>query len=317
MYNRMLIPLDGSELAEAVFPYAKEFAARLDLDLILLHTYSPEEAEFAPMRRAYLDQVCEIVKREAEEVRQKLGVPPGVKAIDARCEMAEGHAADEILRYAEENDVNLILMATHGRSGIKRWAMGSVAEKVLSASKVPVCLVRAGIPEEIAYDKWPKITILVPLDGSEIAESVLPHFEILAKQRGTELVDVVLLRVCEPCQPDVMLTHARASMTPYSPQLTVKSDEYVKRETDKRKREAKQYLARVEKQLKDIGLRVRSEMLWGNPADEIINYANRNPFNLIVMATNGRSGVSRWVIGSVADRVLRGASSPIFLVRPQ
>ncbi|MBA7648684.1 hypothetical protein ES703_56472 [subsurface metagenome] len=257
------------------------------------------------------------MRHEAEEVRQEIGVPPEVKAIDARCEIAEGRPADEILRYADENDVTLILMATHGRSGIKRWTVGSVAEKVLSASKIPVCLARAGIPEEIAYDKWPKITILVPLDGSELAESVLPHFEILAKQRSAELVDVVLLRVCEPCQPDVMLTHARASMTPYSPQLTVKSDEYVKRETDKRKREAEQYLARVEKRFKDAGLKVTSEMLWGNPADEIINYANRNPFNLIVMATHGHSGVSRWVMGSVADRVLRGVSSPVYLVRPQ
>ena len=65
-------------------------------------------------------------------------------------------------------------MATHGRSGIRRWIMGSVADKVLRASKVPVWLVRAGIPEEIVYVKWPKITVLVPLDGSELAESLLP-----------------------------------------------------------------------------------------------------------------------------------------------
>ena len=170
--------------------------------------------------------------------------------------------------------------------------------------------------EEIAYDKWPRVTILVPLDGSELAESVLPYFEVLAKQRGAKLVDMVLLRVCEPCEVPLFPPGSRASMTPYDSSVRVKSDGYVKREMAKRRRETKQYLARVEKRFKDVGLTVRSEMLDGNPADEIINYASRNPFNLIVMATHGRSGLSRWAYGSVADRVLRGVSSPIFLVRP-
>ena len=316
IFTKMLIPLDGSELAEVVFPYAQEFAGRLDLALIFLNVYSSEESEFAPMRRAYVEQACEIVRRGAEEVRKTTGVQPGVKALEARCEVVVGHPADEILRYAEENDIDLIVMATHGRSGIKRWAIGSVADKVLSASKIPVCLVRAGVPEEISYDKWPRVTILVPLDGSELAESVLPYFEVLAKQRGAKLVDMVLLRVCEPCEVPLIPPGSRASMTPYDSSVRVKSDGYVKREMAKRRRETKQYLARVEKRFKDVGLTVRSEMLDGNPADEIINYASRNPFNLIVMATHGRSGLSRWAYGSVADRVLRGVSSPIFLVRP-
>ena len=109
-----------------------------------------------------------------------------------------GYPPDEILRYADENDVDLILMATHGRTGPKRWTMGSVADKILRASKVPVWLVRALIPDETPYDKWPSKTMLVPLDGSELAESVLPHAEALAKQRDTKLLEVVLLRVCEP-----------------------------------------------------------------------------------------------------------------------
>ncbi|MBA7608711.1 hypothetical protein ES703_15893 [subsurface metagenome] len=305
MYNRMLVPLDGSELAEVVFPYAQELAARLDLDLIFLHVYSSEESEFAPMRRVYVERACEIVRRESEEVREKTGVQPGGKALEARGELAVGRPAEEILRYADENDIDLILIATHGRSGIRRWAMGSVADKVLRASKVPVWLVRAGIPEEIVYDKWPSRTILVPLDGSELAESVLPHVEALAKQRDAELVDVVLLRVCEP--PVIS--------SDYPPTMPLSWEEHVEQEMDKFRRVSEQYLAGVEKRLKDAGLRVRSEVLDGNPAGEIVDYANRNPFNLIVMATHGGSGLSRWAFGSVADKVLRVISSPIFLVR--
>jgi nucleotide-binding universal stress UspA family protein len=76
------------------------------------------------------------------------------------------------------------------------------------------------------------------------------------------------------------------------------------------------YLARVQNHLQDSGFRVRSDVLMGKPADEIIDYAHKNSFNLIVMATHGRSGISRWEYGSVADKVLRGVSSPVFLVRP-
>ena len=110
-----------------------------------------------------------------------------------RGELAIGYPAEEILRYTEENDVDLIMMASHGLSGVRRWVLGSVADKVLRASGVPVWLVRAGVTEEIAYDKWPSKTILVPLDGSELAEAVLPHAEAVAKQRGAEIIEIVLL----------------------------------------------------------------------------------------------------------------------------
>ncbi|MBE9501654.1 MAG: universal stress protein, partial [Chloroflexi bacterium] len=97
MYKRMLVPLDGSELAEAVFVYAKELAGRLDLDVILLHVCSPEEHQLLPMHRAYVERAAELVKRQSEEVQEKTGIQPGHKAIEARGEVAVGHPAEEIL----------------------------------------------------------------------------------------------------------------------------------------------------------------------------------------------------------------------------
>lgn len=202
---------------------------------------------------------------------------------------------------------DLILLATHGRSGVKRWAMGSVADKVLRTSKIPVWLVRADIPEEIVHDEWPRRTILVPLDGSGLAESVLPHVEALAKQRGAELVEVVLLQVCYP--PEISSDYPEASMP-------LSWEEHVKHEMAWAKRGCEQYLADIQKHLKDSGFNARSEVLMGKPADEIIKYVSDNSINLIVMATHGRSGLSRWAYGSTADKILHGAASPIFLVRP-
>ncbi len=309
MYKKMLVPLDGSELAEVVFPCAKELAGRLDIEVILLYVGSPVLSGFAPMNRAYIERAAEIIKHQAQEVQEKTGIKPRSKPIKTRGEMAEGYAAEEILRFADENEVDLLLMATHGRSGLKRWVLGNVADKVLRASKVPVLLVRAGIPDETPYDQWPKTTILVPLDGSELAESVLPHVETLAKQRGTESINVVLLRVCEP----------PATPTYYAPEFSgvpLNWGEYMDQEVARCKQVSKNYLAGIEKRLKDIGISVQSEVLVGKATDKIVDYAQENPFNLIVMATHGRSGLSRWVYGSAAENVLQAVSSPVLLVRP-
>ena len=308
MYKTMLVPLDGSELAEVVLPYAKELAGRLDLELLLLHVCEPHSSESQFMCQAYIERAAEIVKMQSREVQTKTGATPGGKAVEARGEVVTGHPAEEIIRYASENNTDLILVATHGRSGVKRWVLGSVADKVLRASEVPIWLVRAAIPEEIVYDEWPKRTMLVPLDGSKLAESVIPHVEALAKQRGDELVNVVLLRVCE--EPFVTADYPEAS-------INLSWQEHVRRIKEHFKQGAERYLAGVQKRLADAGLRVRAEVLMGKPADEIINYAHQNHPNLIVMATHGYSGIGRWEYGSVADKVLHGVSSPILLVRPR
>jgi nucleotide-binding universal stress UspA family protein len=306
MYKRMLVPLDGSELAEIVLPYAEELAGRLDLELILLHVCEPHSSPAQFMCQAYIEHTAEIAQAHSREVQTKTGAT-AENMIEAQGVAVTGHPAEEIIRYASKNTIDLILMATHGRSGVRRWVLGSVADKVLRASDVPVWLVRAGIPEEIVYDEWPKRTMLVPLDGSKLAESVLPHVKALTKQRGAELVNIVLLRVCE--EPFITSDYPEASMN-----LTW--EEHVRRVREHFAQEAERYLTEVQKWLVDASLNVRSEVLMGKPADEIIDYAHKNHPNLVVLATHGYSGISRWEYGSVADKVLRGVSSPILMVRP-
>jgi len=290
----MLVTLDGSELSEIVLPYVKWLVGRLGLDVVLLHVCKPEESELTLLHRAYIERKVEVIRGQAEEARKKAETGSEKKEVEVRGELTSGYPAEEILRYADENSSDLILMATHGRSGLKRWAIGSVADKVLHASKVPVWLVPARCPEDVTYDMWPKRTILVPLDGSELAEAVLPHVEALAEQNGVEPVDVVLLRVAE------------------SP---VMSDHYFSNIPETRG-EIEKYLARVEKRLQKAGLSVQSRVLTGEPAEQIVDYASASPFSLIVMSTHARSGLSRWVLGSVAMKVVSGVSSPILLVRP-
>jgi len=310
MYRRMLVPLDGSELAEVCLTYAVELAGRLDIDLTLLHVTSPSVSTIMPMQRAYVQQAAETIQKQTREVQKETGLKPKGRLVKVQGELIEGYPADEILRYTEENEIDVIMMTTHGRTGKKRWYIGSVAGKVMGASRLPVWLVNTGSKIETPYDKWPSKTLLVPLDGSELAESVLPHVEAIAKQRGTEPLDVVLLRVSE--RPVIPTYYSTDISGP-----TIDWGNYAQRETVRRKTSAEEYLSEIEKQLKEKNINVSTKVIEGKAKDEIVDYANKNPFCIIVMASHGRSGLSRLVYGSVAANLLQGISNPIYLIKPQ
>lgn len=301
MYQKMLLPLDGSELAEESLWYAKGIAGRLGLEVVLLHVAARNHPNSA-MHRAYLDQVCERLRGALAD----MPAAAGGRRATVRGEVATGYPSDEILRCAGEMDIDLILMATHGRSGVRRWVLGSVADKVLRSAAQPVLLVRAGMPRGAGYDTWSAPKLLAPLDGSELAELVLPHVAFMAaREQGAE-AEIVLVGVCEP----LVLPPVTA------PETTVNwgavGDEYL----SKCRRSTQKYLDRVQKELADVGLKVRVEVLDNDPAGAIVDYAASNRADLIIMATHGRSGIGRWAYGSVAQKVLHGASSPILLVRP-
>ena len=308
MYQRMLVLLDGSELAEVVLPFAKELAARLNLEVILLQVYGPMGRDFVPVHRAYIERAADKIKRQVKDIQNALDIPPDERKVKVRAELADGYYAEEILRFAEEKAVDLILMASHGRSGIRRWRMGSVADKVLRASKVPVLFIRAGVEDAVPYDEWPSKTILVPLDGSETAESALPHAESLARQRATEPVTVNFIRACDP----------PIAPSYYSPELSgvpLNWGEFMEQEMALSKQSAAEYLDKIAKQFEDNGIKTQSAVLVGKAADEIIDYASKNPFSIIVMTTHGRSGLSRLVFGSVTESVLQAVSNPILLTK--
>ena len=316
VYQRMLVTLDGSESSEKALPYVKELAGRLGINTTLLYVGKPEEREIASMHRTYIECKAETMKRQVKEVRKRAETSSEKKTVQVRGELATGYPAEEILRYADENSIDLITMATRRcRSGIRRWIMRSVADEVIRFSKIPVWLINAGTPDKIAYDKWPRRTILVPLDGSELAEAVLPHAETLAKQWRTEPVEVVLFGVAEPT---VALGYYPPSgrFGTSNGAVHVMPQDYVMGEVDKQKILCEQYLGGIGERLEAAGLNVRSEVRTGEPAEQIADYANANPFNLIVMSTRGRSWLSRWAYSAITAKVLQKASSPVFLVRP-
>ena len=145
--------------------------------------------------------------------------------------------------------------------------------------------------------------VLVPLDGSKLAECVLPHVERLAE--GGMVKEIVLLRVCD--SPSIIADYPEGKNKTW--------EKHVERITSNAQQTCSLYIEDIEKDLKDKGFKVKSDSCLGRPAEEIVSYANKNKVDLIVMASHGRSGVSRWAYGSVAEKVLRSTCVPVLLVK--
>ena len=296
MYHKMLVLLDGSKLAEVVFTYAQELSARLNINLELLHVCSPQEAEQLPMRQAYMEKMAEILQSKAAEIRANIGDKTPADEVKAVGKVVIGYPAEEILKYADENKIDLIMLSTHGRSGTKAWDLGNVANKVIHASRFPVWLVPTELREEIIYDKLPKRTMVIPLDGSRQAEAIIPHAINIAKQRGADS-EIILVQVDNPM---------KAVFT---------ADQIKQQQADRLEREI--YLQSIVKRFGEEGIKARAQMLLGEPAPTIIDFVKNNPAQLIAMATHGHASLSRMIFGSTTENILQLVKkTPIFLVKP-
>jgi len=314
VYRRILVPLDGSEAAETVLDLARNLAARSGSALTLLHVCPPEQVGFEPVVSAYIQWTADLVQRDISKMCEKVQCHfEGVTAT-ASPVLVKGEPAEEIVCYAEENEASVILIATHGRSGLVHSVMSDVANRVVRNSLVPVWLIKTLPPDDIVCVEWPPKRVLVPLDGSERAENALPYATEYAKLFDAELA---LLRVCE--EPENTSNHPEAS-------IPMSWDEHVKRIRSHYEAQCSIYLEVVKDRLTKMGLKVTTECLHGNATEEIVGYTRQNRCDLVVMTTYGRSSpgrwvtdslVGRWVFSHVTEQVLAATSRGILLVRGQ
>jgi nucleotide-binding universal stress UspA family protein len=295
MYEKILVPLDGSELAEVALPYAEELAGKLGSEVILLHVCESAEAQYHHMHQLYIQKMVAATKRGAKKYLEK----PDAEAIKVRSAILDGHPAEQIVDFAEEQGIDLIVIATHGWSGIRRWVMGSVADKVVRATKRPVALIRAKGVHHHVFEEGTMNKTLLPLDGSKESEAVIPYVEELASKLKGE---VVLLHVVPPASPVYAIPGETAQLP------------YTQAEVELLKVDAESYLEKVANALKDKHIKVRSEVRVGNTAHEIVKLADEVHADLVAMSTHGWSGITRWALGSTADKVLNGGNTPLLLV---
>lgn len=270
MFERILIPLDGSATAEAILPQIRRLLHWEDAEVVLLRAIVPAIPE-----TDYIAPPPELVKGAKEYVAalEKKLADEGVRV---RSLVRVGGPGETILDVATEVKASLIAMSTHGRTGMQRWIFGSVTEKVLRASPVPVLVVRS------FQEAQPIRTILVPIDGSDLSFAVLGHARALARLFESS---IAVLHVIE--EPD---------------------RSFVDAQLQKRLTSTIQDLEAAEISVKLI---VRN----GEPAGQILDVAKEEKADLIAMSTHGRSGLGRWVFGSVTEKVLREAGVPMLVVR--
>ena len=298
MYTRMLIPLDGSKTAEAVLPYARTLARKLNLAVELLGVIDVVALATQVSRGSgrYFDTLISNSVLSSEAYLKRIAETFPNSKVKGTTE--KGRPEEAILEKASE-DTTLITMATHGRSGINRFLLGSIAEKVLRAVTSPILLVRAS--EGVNNDGEATLnSVVLPLDGSELAETVLPHVTALARELGLE---VVLFRAYK------VPVNIYGTSEDYYPV------EYEEIKTELRD-EARNYLEKKVAELKRFGIaKVSSTTPEGLAADEIMALGRKLPDNLIAMCTHGRTGFGRWVLGSVTETVVRHSGDPVLVVR--
>jgi nucleotide-binding universal stress UspA family protein len=212
--------------------------------------------------------------------------------------------AESILDYATQNpDLRLIALATHGRTGFTRWLLGSVAEKVVQGADQPLLLVRPASPDAGAALEpvVPYTKILVPLDGSSLAEQALAYTRNLAAATGAGLLLVTVL----PSLDESALVEEAAAIRRHEAQ----QPDVVKG--------ARTYLAGVAQQLEEARVPVQTRIVYGQPAEAILRLTAQESADVIAMATHGRSGLQRLWLGSVTQKVVQRAETPVLVIRPR
>jgi nucleotide-binding universal stress UspA family protein len=289
MIDRILVTLDGSKLSENVLPYARSVAKAFDIPIELVHVIdldasAPQSAAPAEVLASAKEQAAAYLRNVAASALESIAVSSQVRV---------GKPADVILECAEAAPGAWIAMTTHGRSGIQRWLLGSIAEKVLQASINPLLLVRGAEGRQAT----PLKRVLVPLDGSPLAETALPYAVELARKMDLE---IVLARVFGFQTP--------AFAEGYGPAM--------EKVWEESQREAEEYLEEQARQLRAQGLsRISTAFAGGFAAEKIIDLARSKADTLVAMCTHGRTGVGRWVLGSVTDRVVRHSGDPVLVIR--
>jgi nucleotide-binding universal stress UspA family protein len=233
---------------------------------------------------------------EAETYLDGIANPLRERGLTVDVALPYGDAAEAIVEETALREIDLVAMATHGRGGLGRWVYGSVAERVLHEAEVPVLLVRAWEERPAgSFDAAPRI--IVPLDGSRFAEAALPVARELATALGGQLV------LAQAIVPPEVVGVPVVYYEQFDPEAELAA--------------ARAYLERVATDIGDTGHPAQILAHVGLPAALIPEVARSYRAALVVMATHGRSGLSRLVLGSVADTTLRQGTTPLLLVRPR
>lgn len=291
MYDTILVPTDGSEHAERAAEHALSVARAFDATLHFV-TALDIKSEGGLFSAGGVDE--EFVERHEKQARETISdlealADPGD---DVRTAVVRGKPSEAILGYADESDADLLFMGTHGRTGLNRYVTGSVTERVVRQSDVPVFTVRA-TDRSVAdgYDR-----IMIPTDGSDCSEAAIDHGVAIAEKYDAEVHAVNVM--------DIRAMSGTSEVTLQNAQL------------DNLQAQSEDVTEAVADRVREAGLDVTTAIEKGTPAVRLLDYADENDIDLITMGTHGRRGLDRYFLGSTTAKVVRTAEMPVLTVRP-
>ena len=297
MYSQIMVPLDGSRFAESALPLALSLSRHTGARLLLLTVQEPIPSfAYDEWENAAEEWTHNYQKNVLERVRDRA-------TGEVTAELGAGHVVEVLEQVAERNAVDLIVMATHGRGMLSRAWLGSVADAFLHHTSRPVLLVRpqetGGQPDLSASVELSRL--LIPLDGTELSESVLDH----AVEFGSLFdSDYHLVRV---------VPYPMQFNSPYLPHTMQMNQQFV----DEARDAADEYLRDHVQRLRERGLRAdHNVVVVAQPGHGILSEAESAGCDFIAMATHARTGLTRALLGSTADKVLRGGHLPLLLYHP-
>jgi nucleotide-binding universal stress UspA family protein len=299
MFNKILIPLDGSQLAERALRSGLQLAHRAEATLIILRSL---EAQPQPVPAGYVlggssnlwpNQLEQLTREENTRYLESIRKQVTGTGLRVKIEIQEGEAAEAIVETAESLAADLIVMSSHGYSGLARWMLGSVAERVLHAAPCPVLMVRSSQP--IRH-------MLIPLDGSGLSEQVLKAAFELAELMQCKVTLLRAIRPITTTEVEDLEKYERGFGKSFEEELHYTAAEY---------------LTGILKADSHHLSETQTIVSHGPAAQSILDYAELHDVDVIAMSTHGRTGLQRWMYGSVTEKVLRGANvCSMLVVRP-
>ncbi len=311
MYRSILVALDGSTSAEHALPLALSIARRSSAQLRLVHVLPPLASVYAETPLFVSDEE-DLGARIKGRLRDYLDALASrmtkLSGVGIKTALLDGDVAPTLQAYAKEMACDLVVMTTHGRGPLARFWLGSIADELVRVLPMPLLLLR---PPETLPDfavEPPLHNILIPLDGSPLAERMIGPAVKLGRLTGA---GYTLLRVIKPVPPVAFPTG--------SPFMDVEAQHILNRMDeieDQLRKDALTYLEGVARPLQAEGLRVATKVTLEERPDVAILHEAVPPVDLVAIETHGRHGLPRLLLGSVADKVIRGTTVPVLVHRP-
>jgi nucleotide-binding universal stress UspA family protein len=290
--KHILVPLDGSEFAEQALPAAEALCSAYESRLTLL-TVKQKESFLKSIHFSLTFKGRRLsINGERETYLQKIENSLEAKGIEVDHTIRTGEVAESINGLVKEIGVDMVVISSHGRSGVSRLLLGSVAYQVLEQASCPIMVVH---PIEGVIHTEPKFKkLLVTLDGSEFAERVLPYV------KASVIFESEVLLISVPHVPEAEMYGAVVNE--------------IRELREHAETEAKEYLEGVSTNLQKAGVNTTVIVTGSRPAQTIVSIAQKEKVDVIMMATHGRGGMDSLVIGSVAERIVQNTDCPVFLV---